>query len=377
MYSIDLRPQRIDDMCGSSAIKKYYKNAFKDKDKLTFPQVSMFLSNIPGVGKTTSAKIIAKTLNCKSVVYNKGGYYEPCNECESCKDIISEKYNRDVHRYSGATDRTEDLLKIGDILDYSASFEKNTIILIEEFQALHSAALSSLLLLTEAPKSNIYFIFCSMSADKVSKEIAALKSRSQKFMVNLPETNEVVEYLINLLEKENKLESLPEVFFTEGLPTIASYAVDGLRVIVQNLERCLLSEIYDESTITKELGIINENSAFLLMDRLINKDKSVINDITSTDIPAFYNLSKLLYLKAMTYKVYNPDNDSAGYKKYSKNENLESLIDCYVKTEELSYFQPNVFLYNVCKFLLTSKQPLQRLVETKEQKPLQRIPVQK
>lgn len=366
MFTIEDRPQRVSELCGNKDFKTYYKNSFKTKD-FSFPSVSMLLSNTPGLGKSTLAKIIAKMLNCKEPVFNeKEGYYEPCDNCLSCKDIIDEKYNRDVHLYSGATDRTEDLLKIGDILKYPASYEKNTIVLIEEFQNIHASGLSSLLLICENPRPNTFFVFCSMSADKKSKEITALKSRSQRFMLYPPSTDDISEYIINLLDSKKLLDNLPETFFTEVIPALATFQDEGMRGIVANVERCILSELYTEKEVIKELGIISENTVFNLMDRLISKDKNVIHDISAlSDLNSFYEMSKSMFFKAIAFKVSNPENETGGWKKYSKNNNLDKLLDCYVETMRLPYFQPNVFIYYLSKFLLEDNSKV--LKETNQQ----------
>ena len=377
MLSISERPQILSEVCGHKSVKTYLKGCL-DGNEIKLPNV-MFFTGSTGLGKTTLTKIIAKTINCHKPVKNKDGYFDPCNECGSCKDIMSEKFNRDVIFYSGSVDKTDSVSKVTDRLSYPANYEKNTIVIVDEVQNLHDSALSVFLNETEKTKSNVYFIFLSMDAGKKSKALNALYGRSQKFNLTPPSQDDIIEYVINMLEKNNMLESIPVEFFSEGLPVIVNDTSLGLRGIIQNVERCIMSKLWTEKEISQELGIVSESTLFKMIDSLLNKDESVIFDLQNIDVKTFYESSKAILMKALQFKVYNPDNNRSGVAKYSFHRNIIDLINnVYLKTENSVYYTDNIFIANVCLYLMGNNvKVLNENIETKQEvKPVrQRVPV--
>jgi len=92
MRTIQDRPKTFAEIMGHIIILEEFKTRSRDKN---YPNYMLFVGD-SGTGKSTSAFIIAKLLNCSEPIKQEGEYYEPCNTCKACTDVNSQKFNRDV-----------------------------------------------------------------------------------------------------------------------------------------------------------------------------------------------------------------------------------------------------------------------------------------
>jgi len=171
------RPQSFKDVFGQDAIVTTLRNAMKSK---RLAQAYLFCGS-RGTGKTTLARLLAKALNCQHPLPDQ----EPCNQCSSCREIIS-GMSLDVLEIDGASHRgIEDIRQINDAVGYASSGNYKVYI-IDEVHMLTKEAFNALLKTLEEPPSKVKFFFATTEPHKVPPTIL---SRCQRFNLNrIPQT---------------------------------------------------------------------------------------------------------------------------------------------------------------------------------------------
>ncbi len=163
------RPQSFDDMVGQEHIAKTLQNAIEG-GRLHH---AFLFTGTRGVGKTTSARILARTLNCTG-----GDPLHPCGQCESCKDILGGN-PMDVFEIDAASNTGVD--NIRDVIErvqYPPVIGKYKIFILDEVHMLTSGAFNALLKTLEEPPEHVIFIFATTEVNKVPQTIL---SRVQRF----------------------------------------------------------------------------------------------------------------------------------------------------------------------------------------------------
>ena len=163
------RPQSFDDMVGQEHIAKTLQNAIEG-GRLHH---AFLFTGTRGVGKTTSARILARTLNCSG-----GDPLHPCGKCESCKDI-SGGNPMDVYEIDAASNTgVENIRDVIDRVQYPPVIGKYKIFIIDEVHMLSTGAFNALLKTLEEPPPHVIFIFATTEVNKVPQTIL---SRVQRF----------------------------------------------------------------------------------------------------------------------------------------------------------------------------------------------------
>lgn len=352
MYILEDRPRKLSQIVGQKAVKMELTKRSKN---MAFPPF-MLLSGVTGTGKTTTTLIIASLLNCHNPVFNSEGYYEPCLTCDSCKDIIEEKFSRDIHLIDCSSMGKEDVLKLKDRISLYPMYDKNKILILEEAQQLSSAgSRGALLTLLEKVYKNAYIIMNTMDEDKFDK---AILTRAIKYKFKKPTSSEIAEHLFNII-KEKKVE-VPDDFITQGIFSIAEYCNGSVREAVSTLEKCLTAEIFNSRDIEKEFDLITETSSLELIKKILSKDYTFFRDIEGINLLSFYNLSWVILNNALIYK-YNPripfeDWKKENYNKINSYDNIEELIRTYLEVyESSSYFKDSYFISKILKFYIGEK----------------------
>lgn len=166
------RPQSFKDVIGQEAIVTTLKNAIRSK---RLAQAYLFCGS-RGTGKTTLARLLAKALNCQQPTTEN----EPCNQCSSCREIIS-GMSLDVLEIDGASHRgIEDIRQINETVGYAASGNYKVYI-IDEVHMLTKEAFNALLKTLEEPPLKVKFFFATTEPHKVPPTIL---SRCQRFNLN-------------------------------------------------------------------------------------------------------------------------------------------------------------------------------------------------
>ena len=190
------RPETFSDLIGQEAMVRTLKNAF-DADRIA---QAFMMTGIRGVGKTTTARIIAKGMNCIGLEGNTGPTTSPCGQCEHCV-AISEGRHVDVLEMDAAS-RTgvDDIREIIDSVHYRAASARFKIFIIDEVHMLSNNALNALLKTLEEPPEHVKFIFATTEIRKVPVTVL---SRCQRFDLRRIEPEEMIKMLQNLAKLEN------------------------------------------------------------------------------------------------------------------------------------------------------------------------------
>lgn len=252
------RPQNFDDLLGQDALVQTLTNAIKN-NRLHHAYV---LTGIRGVGKTTTARIIAKALNCTGKDGQSGPTIRPCGLCDNCK-AISEGRHIDVLELDAAS-RTgvDDIREILDGVRYKPTNARYKVYIIDEVHMLSKNAFNALLKTLEEPPSHVKFIFATTEIRKVPVTVL---SRCQRFDLQRLTIDTLFNHFKNIIAKEN-LQSEDE-----ALQIIAKAADgscrDGLSLLDQAIS--LSSGVVKTETVKEMMGLADRNQTFELFEALV------------------------------------------------------------------------------------------------------------
>ena len=169
VLALKYRPQTFDEVVGQRAVVQTLKNSLLN-DRIGH---AYLFSGVRGVGKTTVARLLAKSLNCV-----KGPTPTPCNECSSCIEI-GQSRSLDVLEIDGASNNSvDDVRELRDTARYAPSRDRNRIFIIDEVHMLSNSAFNALLKTLEEPPPRVVFIFATTEYRKIPVTIL---SRCQHF----------------------------------------------------------------------------------------------------------------------------------------------------------------------------------------------------
>ncbi|MFP4025069.1 MAG: DNA polymerase III subunit gamma/tau [Thiohalospira sp.] len=206
------RPSTFQSVVGQSSITTTLKNAIKNNH---LAQAYLFCGP-RGVGKTTCARIFAKTINCKNLDEN----VEPCNECESCK-AFNENRSYNIHELDAASNNSvEDIRQLIEQVRIPPQVGKYSIYIIDEVHMLSAQAFNAFLKTLEEPPAHAVFILATTEKHKI---IPTILSRCQIFDFNRIKVDDTVQYLEHIAKNE-KID-----YETDALDVIAQKADGAMR----------------------------------------------------------------------------------------------------------------------------------------------------
>ncbi|MFS4437824.1 DNA polymerase III subunit gamma/tau [Paracoccaceae bacterium GXU_MW_L88] len=182
------RPQDFSDLVGQDAMVRTLKNAF-ETGRIAH---AFILTGVRGVGKTTTARIIAKGLNCVGPDGNGGPTISPCGECEPCKAIAEGRHVDVMEMDAASRTGVGDIREIIDSVAYRAASARYKIYIIDEVHMLSTSAFNALLKTVEEPPEHVKFIFATTEIGKVPVTIL---SRCQRFDLRRIEPEQMIAYL--------------------------------------------------------------------------------------------------------------------------------------------------------------------------------------
>ena len=190
------RPQNFDDLVGQDALVQTLTNAINN-NRLHHAYI---LTGIRGVGKTTTARIIAKALNCTGLDGKGGPTVHPCGVCENCKAITAGRHIDVMELDAASRTGIDDIREILDGVRYKPTNARYKIYIIDEVHMLSKSAFNALLKTLEEPPSHVKFIFATTEIRKVPVTIL---SRCQRFDLQRISVDELVGLFKKILTNEN------------------------------------------------------------------------------------------------------------------------------------------------------------------------------
>ena len=250
------RPQTFADLTGQDHVTRTLTNAIH----LQRVPHAMLFTGARGVGKTSSARIIAMALNCVS-----GPTPSPCGSCDACTEI-QRGSSVDVIEIDGASNRgIGEIRELRDGVRYAPQRDRNKIYIIDEVHMLTTEAFNALLKTLEEPPPNVHFIFATTEVHKIPVTIL---SRCQRFDFRRISHADIVARLSYIVEQE-KLEIPAEV-----LHLVARQAAGGMRDALSQLDQ-IIAFAGPSATVEQVaplLGAAERSRLFAISRALLDKD---------------------------------------------------------------------------------------------------------
>ncbi len=325
VLALKYRPQTFDDLIGQEVVAETITNSIK-ADKI--PNAYLF-TGIRGIGKTTTARIVAKALNCSNGIDNL------CKEnfCESCKSI-SESSHIDVLEMDAASKTgVDDVRDLIEFSRYGPTSAKYKIFIIDEVHMLSKQAFNALLKTLEEPPEYLKFIFATTEIKKIPITVV---SRCQRFDLSRIKSSELLEYIKTIKDKENG--KITE----DALKLIVKISEGSVRDALSLLDRALLSfddgKELDLNSAQKIFGYFDKSQLIDLFELILKGEETKVINIyrniydQGVEPKVFINdfLELLYYFKNINSLTLESTNFSLNDEEFSKIKNLSNQIDSEV-----------------------------------------------
>ena len=336
VLSLKYRPQSFLDVIGQDHVTQTLINAFK---KNRVGQGYIF-TGPRGVGKTTTARILAKGLNCKN---SKNG--NPCNKCNIC-DEITEYRNLDVLEIDGASNRgIEEIRNLRELIKFSPMNSLYKIFIIDEVHMLTNQAFNALLRTLEEPPAHGKFIMCTTDIHKVPDTII---SRCQRFDFNRISINDIKESVNSILSEEKINSDL------ESVEAIAVKSEGSMRDALSILDQIIAfsDNKINYKDVEKILGLVSSELYFRLTNSINDKNSDLLletlTEIRNGGIPIDDVVKGLnVHIRNLMYASLNDGVKALEMsddlkKEYVKSSKLWDIRDLLRITEVLNDLELNI-----------------------------------
>ncbi|MFM1525180.1 MULTISPECIES: DNA polymerase III subunit gamma/tau [Helcococcus] len=319
------RPKNFDEIFGQDSITTILKNQIKN-DKISHAYV---FSGTRGTGKTSTAKIFAKAVNCLNPIDGN-----PCNECANCKSILTEE-NMDVIEMDAASNRRiDDIRQLRDQVIYPPTSLKYKVYIIDEAHMITNDAFNALLKIMEEPPKHLIFILATTEIDKIPDTIL---SRTQRYEFKSLSENDIIKQIEYILKSENiKMEE-------RAIEIIASVASGAMRDALSVLDQVISIGDTNISTnqVTDLLGIFSDDVkvkyAKSIFDKNIKNLLNIIDEELQKGKDAHNFIKEIItFFKDLLYiKVGIKDDIYSGLTEKISLEQIINSIDILLEYEEI------------------------------------------
>lgn len=256
------RPQKFQEVVGQEHITETLKNSLR-KNRIAHAYI---FTGPRGVGKTTTARILAKALNCLKPVD-----FEPCNECEMCR-AINDMQSMDIIEIDAATNRGIDEVRtLRESVKYAPTLGKYKVYIIDEVHMLTTESFNAFLKTLEEPPAHTIFVFATTDIHKVPPTII---SRCQRFDFRRLQIETIKQQLKKIADNEKiKIDD-------KALTIIAKKADGGMRDAQSYFDQVIAfcGEEVDSESVSKILNLIDEETYFNISDAIISKNFQIVFD---------------------------------------------------------------------------------------------------
>ncbi len=266
VLALKYRPQSFDDLIGQDVISETITNSIKF-DKI--PNAYLF-TGIRGVGKTTIARIVAKSLNCKNGIENL------CNSnfCENCEAITNSNHIDVLEMDAASKTGVDDVRDLIEFSRYGPTSAKYKIFIIDEVHMLSKQAFNALLKTLEEPPEYLKFIFATTEIRKIPITVV---SRCQRYDLSRIRSNELFEFIKKIKEKEKGKAS------DDALKLIVKISEGSVRDALSLLDRGLLTldkdKELDLKTAQKIFGCFDKSQLIDLFISVLQAEEKKVIDI--------------------------------------------------------------------------------------------------
>ena len=325
VLALKYRPQTFDDLIGQEVVAETIKNAIKLNKT---PNAYLF-TGIRGIGKTTTARIVAKSLNCLNGIDNL------CkdNLCENCEAISNSSHIDVLEMDAASKTGVDDVRDLIEFSRYGPTSAKYKIFIIDEVHMLSKQAFNALLKTLEEPPEYLKFIFATTEIKKIPITVV---SRCQRFDLSRIKSSELFEFIKKIKNKENGKAS------DDALKLIVKISEGSVRDALSLLDRGLLTLEND-----KELDLNTAHSIFGYFDKsqLIDLFKLILegneNEVIKiyrkiydqgVEPKVFINdfLELIYYFKNINFLTLESTNFSLNDEEFSKIKEISNTVDSEV-----------------------------------------------
>ena len=331
ILALKYRPQQFKDLIGQEIMSQTITNAIK----LGKTPNAYLLTGIRGVGKTTTARLIAKALNCE----NNNDPKITCSSekfCSTCQEIVNSNHIDILEMDAASKTGIDDVRELIENSKYSPSSAKFKIFIIDEVHMLSKQAFNGLLKTLEEPPPSLKFILATTEVRKIP---VTMLSRCQRFDLKRVSVEHLCSHLKKIAEKENGKIS------EDAIKLIARTSEGSVRDSISLLDRALISQsilenkIVDTTNVREMLGLAdkskvislfkevlngNEKEALKFLNELINDGldaKNFLNDI----LEVLYLFSRRISLGPIEKDVSISEAETQMVDEYSKNIDMQDI----------------------------------------------------
>ena len=322
VLALKYRPKTFDDLIGQEVVVETITNSIK-ADKI--PNAYLF-TGIRGIGKTTTARIVAKSLNCLNGIENL------CKEdlCNNCKSIADSSHIDVLEMDAASKTGVDDVRDLIEFSRYGPISAKFKIFIIDEVHMLSKQAFNALLKTLEEPPEYLKFIFATTEIKKIPITVV---SRCQRFDLSRIKSSELFEFIKDIKEKENGKAS------DEALKLIVKISEGSVRDALSLLDRALLS--LDEKTelnlnaAQKIFGYFDKSQLINLFELILRGEEEKVISIyrkiydQGVEPKVFINdfLEILYYFKNINSLSLESTNFSLNDEEFSKIKDISNQVD--------------------------------------------------